>query len=66
MITHEELGKILYEAIMAEAFRQTGLDLREKNKWENETDLVKSLWSAVAEAARDHIEGENAGWCGHE
>jgi hypothetical protein len=28
--------------------------------------LVKSLWSAVAEAARDHIEGENAGWCGHE
>jgi len=56
MITHDELSKALYEAYRMKA-KDVGGDMR---PWDEQAVLVKQCWSAVANAAWDLVEGENA------
>jgi len=59
MITHEELTQKLYEAWCAQ-MKKDGFNL--SLDWENLQPAIKRCWSAVAEAAWEHVEGENAIW----
>ena len=55
MITHDELSKALYEAYRKE--RDNFLEA-----WDDLPNVQKKCWSAVADAAWEHVEGENAEW----
>ena len=55
MITHDELSKALYEAYRKE--RDNFLEA-----WDDLPNVQKKCWSAVAHAAWEHVEGENAEW----
>jgi len=57
MITHEELTRKLYEAWCAQ-MKKDGFNL--SLDWENLQPAIKRCWSAVADAAWEHVEGENA------
>jgi len=59
MLTHEELSKALYEAWCAQ-MKKDGFNL--SLDWENLQPAIKRCWSAVADAAWEHVEGENAIW----
>lgn len=55
MITHEELSKALYEAYRKE--RDNFLEV-----WDDLPNAQRKCWSAVADAAWELVEGENAEW----
>ena len=57
MITHEELTQKLYEAYRAQVLRERDFTLLE---WDERDLIYKRIWSAVADAAWEHVEGENA------
>jgi len=59
MITHEELTQKLYEAYRAQVLRERDFTLLE---WDERDLIYKRIWSAVADAAWEHVEGENAIW----
>ena len=59
MITHEELTRKLYEAWCAQ-MKKDGFNL--SLDWENLQPETKRCWSAVADAAWELVEGENAIW----
>ena len=58
MLTHEELTKALYEAYRLQA---KGMNM-EPRFWDEQSVAIKKCWSAVADAAWEHVEGENAQW----
>ena len=57
MITHDELTQKLYEAYRAQVLRERDFTLLE---WDERDLIYKRIWSAVADAAWEHVEGENA------
>ena len=57
MITHEELSQKLYEAYRAQVLRERDFTLLE---WDERDLIYKRIWSAVADAAWELVEGENA------
>jgi len=57
MITHEELTQKLYEAYRAQVLRERDFTLLE---WDERDLIYKRIWSAVADAAWELVEGENA------
>jgi len=59
MITHDELTQKLYEAYRAQVLRERDFTLLE---WDERDLIYKRIWSAVADAAWEHVEGENAIW----
>jgi hypothetical protein len=59
MITHEELTQKLYETYMAQVLRERDFTLPE---WDERDLIYKRIWSAVADAAWELVEGENAIW----
>ena len=58
MLTHEELTKTLYEAYRLQA-KDMDMVMR---PWDEQSIAIKKCWSAVADAAWEHVEGENAQW----
>ena len=58
MITHDELTQKLYETYQEQATKVGG-DMRE---WQEQSVAIKRCWSAVADAAWELVEGENAIW----
>ena len=62
MITHDELTQKLYEAWCAQ-MKKDGFNL--SLDWENLQPAIKRCWSAVADAAWEHVEGENAEYARH-
>jgi len=59
MITDEELTQKLYEAYRAQVLRERDFTLPE---WDERDLIYKRIWSAVADAAWELVEGENAIW----
>ena len=59
MITHDELTQKLYESWCEEAVKIGNVD---PHKWDELSVLMKRCWSAVADAAWELVEGENAIW----
>ena len=57
-MTHEELTILLYEAYCSQA-KGMGMEPR---FWDEQSVAIKKCWSAVADAAWEHVEGENAQW----
>jgi len=59
MLKHDELTRKLYEAYMAQVLRERDFTLPE---WDERDLIYKRIWSAVADAAWELVEGENAIW----
>jgi hypothetical protein len=57
MITHDELSKALYEAWCKKLVYGTAAEFED---WDELGATYKAAWSAVADAAWEHVEGENA------
>lgn len=58
MITHDDLTKALFEAYRSKVTFLLGDD--EVAPWEEQSIFMKQCWSAVASAAWELVEGENA------
>lgn len=58
MITHDDLTKALFEAYRSKVTFLLGVD--EVAPWEEQSIFMKQCWSAVASAAWELVEGENA------
>jgi hypothetical protein len=59
MITHEELTRALYAAYEEQTKKLNNYPCL---GWDRLPKEVKICWSAVADAAWEHVEGENAVW----
>jgi hypothetical protein len=59
MITNDELSQKLYEAWCAQ-MKKDGFNL--SLDWDHLQPAIKRCWSAVANAAWELVEGENAIW----
>jgi hypothetical protein len=57
MITHDELSKALYEAWCKKLVYGTAVEFED---WDELGATYKAAWSAVADAAWELVEGENA------
>jgi len=59
MLTHEELTRKLYEAWCNKLVHGTAAEFED---WDKLGAKYKAAWSAVADTAWEHVEGENAIW----
>jgi len=57
MLTHEELTRKLYEAWCIKLIDGSAAEFED---WDELGATYKAAWSAVADAAWEHVEGENA------